>query len=151
MRTKRLRSFIWLLFAGYCAMMLWLLLLHRVGEESQPWRYNLHPGDTIGRYLWVLRHGRDELQCRYALANLAGNVGLFLPLGVLLPMLFQNLRKLWPLFMLTTVVIALLELTQTVTGLGTLDVDDWILNLSGTMLGYFLWLSFSNRNPAAKT
>lgn len=142
MGSPRVKTWIWILFAGYGMMMLWLLLLVRLDDETQLWRFNLHPLDTIRRYLWVLRNSADLIQRRYAAANLLGNVGLFVPMGVFIPLLIAKARKL-PFFALLTVALILtLELIQAVTGLGTFDVDDLILNFIGTLLGYLLWLCF---------
>lgn len=73
------------------------------------------------------------------MANLFGNVGLFIPLGVFLPLLFSVLRRFGRFLLLTLLLILALELTQAATGLGTFDVDDLILNLLGVCLGYLLY------------
>lgn len=139
MGSSRFKTWVWLLFIGYCMMMLWLLLFQRLEDGAQPWRYNLRPWDTVSRYLWVLRNSNDPVQRRYAVANLFGNVGLFVPFGVFLPLLFPKARKLLFFVLVATALILTLELTQAATGLGTLDVDDLILNLTGTGLGFLLW------------
>ena len=139
----------WILFAGYCLIILWLLLFHRMSDEIQPWRYNLRPLDTVNRYLWVLHYGTDPVQRRYAAANLLGNVVLFVPLGIFLPRLFAVLRSFWRYFLLTVLLIVLLELTQAATGLGTFDVDDILLNLLGATLGWLLQFSITNLTSRA--
>ena len=75
------------LFAAYCLMMLWLLFLHRIGTGPGAWQFNLEPLDTVRRYLWVLGHSVDAAQRSNAIANLFGNVALFVPLGIFLPLL----------------------------------------------------------------
>ena len=142
MGPSRLKTWVRLLFAGYCMMMLWLLLFGRLDDEAQPWRYNLQPWDTVNRYLWVLRNSTDPIQRRYAAANLVGNVGLFIPLGVFLPLLFTRTRKLLSFVLLTVASILALELIQAATGLGTFDVDDLILNLTGIGFGFLFWCGF---------
>ena len=142
MGNLRPKTWLWLLFIGYCGMMLWLLLLHRVGAGPGVGQVNLQPMETVRRYLWVLRHSTDPDQWSNAAANLLGNVGLFTPLGVFLPLLFSALRRFWRVLLLTLLLILALELTQAVTGLGTFDVDDLILNLLGVFLGYLLYRCF---------
>lgn len=144
MRSSCFKNWRWLLFGGYCMVMLWLLLFHRMGDEVQPWRYNIQPFDTVNRYLWVLRYGTDPVQRHYAAANLFGNVVLFVPLGIFLPRLFAVLHRFWRYFLLTVLLIVLLELTQAATGLGTFDVDDILLNLLGTSIGWLLHFLFTN-------
>ena len=35
--------------------------------------------------------------------------------------------------------IVIVELLQYATGLGSLDIDDYILNIFGTLIGYIVW------------
>ncbi len=142
MDQLRRRKATGLLFGAYCLMMLWLLFLRRIGAGPGVGQFNLQPMETVIRYLWVLRHSQDPAQYGNAMANLFGNVGLFLPLGAFLPILFSRLRKFWTFFLWSVLVILTLELMQAVTGLGTCDVDDVILNLAGTTLGWLLWRLF---------
>lgn len=137
-RSER-KGWILLLFGLYCIGMLWLLFFQRIGGDVSPRRYNLHPLDTVSRYLWVLKYSLDPTQQFHAIANLAGNVILFLPLGIFLPMLFVRLRAFWRFALAALLAILAVEALQLFTGLGTLDVDDLILNLMGIALGYLLW------------
>ena len=133
------KTWVWLLFGLYCVVMLWLLLFHRMGGEVSPWRYNLRPWDTVNRYLWVLRHSANSVQRRYAAANLVGNVALFIPFGWFLPALFLKLHSLGRFSFVVVPAIFSVEILQLCTGLGTLDVDDVILNLLGIFFGFLLW------------
>ena len=133
------KGWILLLFGLYCIGMLWLLFFQRIGGYVSPRRYNLHPLDTVSRYLWVLKYSLDPTQQFHAIANLAGNVILFLPLGIFLPMSFVRLRAFWRFALAALLAILAVEALQLFTGLGALDVDDLILNLMGIALGYLLW------------
>ena len=133
------KRWILLLFGLYCIGMLWLLFFQRIGGDVSPRRYNFHPLDTVSRYLWVLKYSLDPTQQFHAIANLAGNVILFLPLGIFLPMLFVRLRAFWRFVLAALLAILAVEALQLFTGLGALDVDDLILNLMGIALGYLLW------------
>ncbi len=128
-----------LLFGLYCLMMLWLLFLRRIPTGMQNAVVNLEPLETIKRYLWVLRHSNNPPQRRYAVANLLGNVGLFLPLGLLLPGIFGKMKKFGPFFLCTAATVSAVELCQLLTALGVCDVDDFILNMLGAMLGWLGW------------
>lgn len=61
---------------------------------------------------------------------------MFIPLGFLLPRVFTGLNRFWKVFLSSGGIIVAVELVQLVTLLGTCDVDDLILNLAGTALGY---------------
>ena len=70
--------------------------------------------------------------------NVLLNIGMFVPLGVLLPLLSGKLRK-WQLMLpagfLTTLTI---EIIQYATCRGLCDVDDLFANTLGAMIGYWL-------------
>ena len=141
-RKKRI---IWVLFCLYCAGMLWLLFGREVSVGDVPYmeqiatRFSLRPFGTIWRQLrravdpsrpWLMRH---------SIINLVGNVVLFVPLGVFLPLLWKPLGRLWRVMALTAAVIILVETAQVVTLLGRGDIDDVILNVLGAAIGYGLY------------
>ena len=80
-------------------------------------------------------HLREE----YKIANLAGNVAGFVPLGILLPLLFPFLRSLWKTMIAVFFISLGFETVQLVTDLGIFDVDDLILNTTGGIAGYLLY------------
>lgn len=126
-------------FFAYCLLMLWLLFGQRLGQGTGGYRWNLIPLDTVGRYLWVLSHSTDPVLLRHAVVNLAGNVIMFVPLGFFTPALYPRMGKFLWHFLCMLGVISLVELGQFVTRLGTCDVDDLLLNLMGTGLGFAGW------------
>ncbi len=132
-RRKRL---LWLLFVAYCLMLLWLLFFGRIGDGQATGQINLRPLQTVKRYLWVLRHSTEPGMRSNAVANLLGNVALFVPLGLFLPWQSSYLRCFWRFLLIVGLVILDVELAQAATGLGTFDVDDLLLNLLGAALGY---------------
>lgn len=70
-----------------------------------------------------------------------GNIFLFVPFGLLLPLLFFKLRHfivIVPLGFLFSLTIELTQATLTVGRRGT--VDDLFFNTIGAMLGYFMFL-----------
>ena len=129
--------FLRIAFLLYVAAMAWLLFGQRYGGEFYR-SINLKPFVTIKLYYSLLQ-GNDAYLVRHAFINLVGNVVMFVPLGFYQPYLVSGLRK-WYKTMLTTVVLILLvEVVQYVTGLGSCDIDDLLLNLAGAWLGYILW------------
>lgn len=124
-------------FAVYVLLMLWLLFGQRWGQWTGG--LNLEPLDTVRSYFWVLRYSRDAELIRHAVVNLAGNVLMFVPLGFFVPALWQKMDKIyWHIPAMLGTIVAI-ELLQLITRLGSCDVDDLILNLVGTTLGFALW------------
>ncbi|MNN41754.1 VanZ like family protein [compost metagenome] len=90
--------------------------------------YNLIPFSTIRHFLEM-----DSLSGA-KIINLAGNVGVFVPFGILIPLILgRGLTKSWMLFLCE---IFILETTQLLTRRGSFDVDDFILNSVGFLIGY---------------
>lgn len=129
-------------FCLYCAVMLWLLFGREFSmdglsyAENVAGRVSLRPFHTIMRQLkrcfdvgrpWLMRH---------SWINLTGNVILFVPLGLFLPMLWKSLRRLWRVALVSAGIMTLVEIAQVLTLLGRGDVDDVILNVFGAALGY---------------
>lgn len=131
---------------AYCALMLWLLFGQRLdGRELKMLfgnvdrRANFVPLETVRLYIRLLQTGVSENLLRHAVINLVGNVVMFVPLGWLLPAVWERLRAFFKTFFLSAVLICAVEAIQYVTTLGSCDVDDLILNLLGITLGYALW------------
>lgn len=135
---QRRKTIQWL-FGCYCLMMLWLLLLRRMETGPGAVRPNWQPLDTVDRYLRVLRFSTSETQRQFAGANLIGNVLLFVPFGIFLPVLFGKMRLFFPFFLVALLSVIAVEACQLVTGLGACDVDDVLLNMTGITLGWLGW------------
>ena len=91
---------------------------------------NLIPFHSIMEYL---SGGSENLQ-RFAFGNVVGNIAIFVPLGVYLPLFKKNkkvLAALLPIFIISVLV----ELLQWLFGIGAADVDDIILNGLGGWIG----------------
>ena len=133
----------WLLWTVYCLWMLWLLFGQRLGtqiyEQQLADRVNLVPFSTVGMYFQILTVSDDPELLRHAVINLAGNVVMFIPLGIFLPCLFKSLRGFFKTAMAGLTLIFLIELLQYITALGACDVDDLLLNMVGVLMGYPVW------------
>lgn len=97
---------------------------------------NLIPFHTISNYLKSIANGNIV---RIATRNLLGNLFMFLPLGIYLPLIWKKCRKLISTLLVSVGVLVGIELVQFITLLGSLDIDDLILNLLGIMIGFILW------------
>ena len=141
--NKLRRTFLRGAFVVYAALMLWLLFGQRY-EGSIAWenlsqlleRINLKPLHTIKSYLWVLMNDLSLTAMRHAFVNLAGNVVMFVPLGFFFAVLFPRLRNFGWMVLCTVALICAVEIVQLLTLLGSCDVDDLLLNLAGTIIGW---------------
>jgi glycopeptide antibiotics resistance protein len=75
----------------------------------------------------------DNLR-RFAFGNVVGNIAIFIPLGIYLPLLKKDKRILKNLSYIF-IVSLLVEIIQGLLGIGVSDVDDIILNSFGGLVG----------------
>ncbi|MGD6802044.1 VanZ family protein [Rossellomorea aquimaris] len=68
-----------------------------------------------------------------------GPLLLFLPMGLLLPVVFKNMQTLRSVVLFSFVLSFLIEVLQYVTRLGIMDIDDAILNTAGAITGYLFY------------
>ena len=99
------------------------------GDEMH---YNLRPLREIRRF-WAYR---ETLGFQAVVLNLAGNICGFVPFGALLPVMHRSMRSGLRVFLAGFLFSACVELLQLFTRLGSLDVDDILLNTLGAWLGY---------------
>ena len=139
------------LFVVYVALLLWLLFDRPVARDSamdyaeiMRGNMNLVPFHTIGNYWKVVTRWEFNSLFRHCVINLGGNIFLFIPIGYFLPRLWPFLRNFFSFLLTCTLTITLVELLQLVTLLGSLDIDDLILNLFGMILGYLCFTLFEN-------
>ena len=124
----------------YGLLMVYLLFLQRTPQLVPLELYiefstNLIPLNTIRQQLHLLEGGAFV---RFAFINLVGNVVMFIPMG-LLPGIWEKQRKFGWYVLTVALIIALVEILQLLTRLGSADIDDWLLNMLGSVIGFEIW------------
>lgn len=71
--------------------------------------------------------------------NIAVNILLFVPFGVLLPLGIKKARVFWKTYLVGLLVTIGIESLQFVTGRGIFEFDDILNNLLGVMIGYGIY------------
>ena len=137
---KSTKVALWIIFIAYCAVMLYMLFSRTASETRN---YNLVPFKTIGEFWTVLRQSAGveyaEALFMFSLANLLGNVLLFSPLGFFPALLRKKQKSARGVFVFCAVAVIAVELAQYATGLGSADIDDFILNMLGAAIGWGLY------------
>jgi len=96
--------------------------------------YNLIPLSTIKQFLQISNFNSNTW-----IINLIGNIGVFIPFGILIPLSFRGRYiKLLGIFSSGLLV---LETLQLLTKRGSFDVDDFLLNTVGVTIGYLIYLT----------
>jgi len=120
------------------------LMLNFGGTHEGP--ANLVPFKTILPYLL------GDKGLMIAVINLAGNIVLLVPIGFLVPFVYQNITWKKSLALAVAVGFAI-EGMQALFHVGIFDIDDVILNALGVMVGYwsFTILAKMDRSMKLKT
>ena len=153
MRHRRTVIFI---FAGYCALMAWLLFgRERFEAPMGYWNQVLEninplPFETIIRFVKVLLYEDSAGLRSHAVINLVGNVVMFLPFGFFPALLWERFRSLWRCVLWGGGIIVCVELIQLFTLVGNCDFDDLLLNVVGIALGYGVFVLVSRKGRSGK-
>lgn len=123
-----------------CLLMYVVFFAETMGraEVASGYKYNLTLFQEINRYLKYL--GRWDSIGRIAFFNIVGNVLIFVPFGLFLPILTKGGMNV----IFTTIVgfatSLAIEFTQLMSHVGCFDVDDLMLNTIGAFLGSLIYL-----------
>lgn len=147
------REFLLSLFAGYLAFLVIMLFTPNsyiansginlsnenfdfVGNfkdriSSGAWGVNLVPFRTIRNYI-------KYSGFLHTMINIFGNIIIFVPFGILLAEIFPKMRNILKILGITFATSFFVEFIQFFIG-RSVDIDDLILNLLGSVIGYFVW------------
>lgn len=116
-------------FLPYLFAVFWITFLRR---QPTYIRWNLTP-------FWEYRELLLGTRPLFFLGQIAGNLVMLLPLGYMLPMLFQSYRSAVKTICMSMEVSVLIELSQLVTARGMCEFDDVFNNTLGAAAGYLLY------------
>lgn len=98
--------------------------------------FNIIPFKTINNFFVAL--GNNNLRNSTFIYNIFGNIAAFAPLALFIPRIFKSVDKWYKYFIVCSLFIIFIEVMQMVMRCGSCDIDDYILNIFGTMLLYFI-------------
>jgi glycopeptide antibiotics resistance protein len=107
-------------------------------------RANMIPFKTILLFI------NSKLSMRDIMGNLLGNILGFIPLGILVPMLFPFVATFRKLLLAAFGISMMFELLQLIFVLVSFDVDDLLLNTIGAALGYYIYSLDRERSGLAQ-
>ena len=135
---KRIRAAGKILFVLYVVFIIWFLIFSdwygRTGE-MQEYHYNLELFREIKRF-WDYR---EQVGYSAMFTNLFGNIFIFIPFGIFLPMA-SRYRSLFSTMFASFVLSLCVEIFQFITRVGSFDVDDLLLNTIGGIAGHILFV-----------
>ncbi|WFD10597.1 VanZ family protein [Tepidibacter hydrothermalis] len=149
--NKLLRNFFYFCFLVY-SLMIWFYLLNpfrgtacyiRICKEAgwvmqKDTITNIIPFKTITMYIVDFNHYNFDIWFN----NIFGNMIVFMPFGFLLPFICNKGRSFVQNIKISFLVSSGVELLQFIFELGICDVDDIILNVIGSTIGFCLYKLF---------
>lgn len=129
---KAAAAIIFLIYIGGLIYFLFFSEKYGRNNASDFYRYNLMPFHEIMRFCKY----RDVIGFEMVAVNLAGNIVVFMPFGFLLPVIYKPLKKWYAILPLGICFSIVIECVQLVTKVGSMDIDDVILNVTGVWLGF---------------
>ncbi|WP_026906798.1 VanZ family protein [Paucisalibacillus globulus] len=133
-------------FIVYLFVLAMLLFLNRAGStwstglsllETIRFNSNFIPFKTIITYIQAMFDG--SMNADIPIKNLFGNLFMFLPMGIYLPFFINKANKVRTFIALMTIVLLLIETIQLISRRGSFDIDDFILNMIGALIGFGIW------------
>ncbi len=131
------KGFLYVIFICYILLLFKILIWSRVSItellDSQRTLFrsvNLIPFHSINQYI----SGSSDTIKRFAFGNVNGNIVIFIPLGLYLP-LFKKDKRVFVNFLCIFIVSLVVEILQGLLGIGVSDIDDILLNSLGGGLG----------------
>lgn len=122
------RAIFTILLGIVAALILWVAIL---GRETQV------NGVMMFRLFHTFTSFQKDTQWDEAKENLLGNILLFLPVGILVP-LVSGWKKWYKTALISFGSSLLIEIVQLITKRGYFDPDDVVFNVTGAMIGYVL-------------
>ena len=143
-------------FGLYSIVLFWNLLLMRIlyriinnenrffwfPEDSkgffdlEVWKRNSNIIPFKNTYKYVI--GLDRFNLDIIIHNTLGNVLIFIPLGIFLPILFKSYKAFSKVCISSLLITITIEFSQFFLQIGQFDIDDIILNTIGSVIGYFV-------------
>lgn len=100
--------------------------------------------------LLPLIHLFDYDNMRDIVWNVAGNMIMFIPTGIILPIVYKQLNSLWKVSAAGAFISLCIEILQLPFPSRASDIDDIILNTLGVMVGYGIYLIFKSLKGSDK-
>jgi len=127
--------------AGYLVFIGYFAFFSKIAKRNfvHVNRYNVIPFRTIDQYFRI----RNVSSIIPFIVNIIGNIAVFIPFGIILPVVISKRKRNNPIFAIAIGAILLslsVELIQYITSVGVFDVDDLILNTIGVFIGYLMYV-----------
>ncbi|MHB8065746.1 MAG: VanZ family protein [Ruminiclostridium sp.] len=135
--SKPIKLIFTVLLAVYVLLLVYLTFFSQYyGRGIAQRSINIIPFRTITEFL-TSEYNRNSI-----ITNIAGNIVAFMPMGFLLPIVYNRLHTSFRVCLTVLFASILIEVSQYFIGVGASDIDDIILNVLGGTIGYWIYRLF---------
>ncbi len=113
--------------------------MSRVNGRIQPLIYDASTAFPIRVNLIPFIHLFDYDNKKDLLLNVFGNTAMFIPSGIVFPIIYKKLNSFWKVVAAGTLISCCIEIFQLPFSVRASDVDDLILNVLGVAIGYGIY------------
>ena len=113
--------------------------MSKVDGRIQPLVFDIATAFPFRVNLLPLVHLFDYDSKRDLLLNVIGNAAMFIPSGIVLPIVYKRLNTFWKVLTTGIGISLCIEIIQLPFSVRATDVDDLILNTIGVILGYGIY------------
>ncbi len=110
-----------------------------VNGQVQPLIINMGSVKPLRVNLIPLVNILDYDRKREAAINIIGNISMFIPTGIIMPILFKRLDCFWKVLLAGAGLSFVIEMIQLLFPGSVTDIDDLILNTAGVAIGYGIY------------
>lgn len=135
MNNREFKNITWIIFIIYFTFLIYMMFFGFNRSINEYTSYNFIPFKTV--YLYI--NNFDKFNFTTWIINLLGNIIVFIPFGILLPLLNKHLGKISRFLMTFVSGILILEILQISLEVGSFDIDDIILNSIGGLIGLAIY------------
>lgn len=136
---KYIKTIFLVLLIAYLLLLSYLTFLSQhYGREVEHCSINIMPFRTIIEFL------TSGYNIKTITTNLVGNIAAFIPMGFLLPIVFNRMNRLRKVIYLSFLAALMIEFMQYILRVGASDIDDVILNVLGAIVGYWVFMLVYN-------
>lgn len=136
---KKSKILLYSIILCYIVVVIGATFLGRTPSNSNNVKMNLN---LFSSYVEAYHDIGVVLWNNVLLRNLILNIMLFIPLGFLLPMCSDKLKKMYIVVPIGLCATLTIEFTQHFNGYGVFEIDDALNNTIGTLLGYSIFMIF---------
>ena len=118
--------------------------MSRVNGSVQPLIYDASSVFPLWVNLVPFVNLFDYASKRDLLLNVIGNTAMFIPSGIVLPIIYKKLNNFWKVVAAGAMISLCLEVLQLPFSVRASDVDDLILNVLGVAIGYGIYAAMKH-------